>query len=372
MRAMSLVLLLLAAASPLAAQDGAVAVERETLRAEPAGRAIATLTRGTPLHAGREQDGWREVTLEAWIWAQSIRPEQRDGHDHVVSARGGENLRAEPGGPILGRAATGMLLDLVERRDGWVRVRRTAWLPQAAVTTRAAGPAGTASPPARTATRGVDHPSAGAAPGPAAAAPAAHAAGATAAAAVPARTAAAAPPTRPDAAGTWTLAGDAGTAVLSAPGSDTLARLHPFASVEVVARDGNWARVRLDGWVWAPSLRAAGDTTGVVRDATPELLTASPDAFRGRLVELRLQFIALDRAEKIRTDFYEGEPFILARAVAGAAGFVYIAVPEELTDQVRRTAPLSRIRILARVRTGRSQLTGAPVLELVEIRPADG
>jgi hypothetical protein len=366
MRATPLVLLLLLAAPPLRAQDGAVAVERETLRAEPGGRAIATLTRGARLHAGREQSGWREVTVEAWIWAQSIRPEQREGHDHVVSARGGENLRAEPGGPILGRAATGMLLDLVERRDGWVRVRRTAWLPQAAVATGSAAP-GPASPPppagpAPRATATVPDAARGAAPGPASAA---------ASAASPGRTPAAASPGR-NAAATGTLAGEAGSAVLSAPGSDTLARLQPFASVEVLAREGNWARVRLEGWVWAPSLRAADDTTGVIRDATPELLTASPDAFRGRLVELRLQFIALDRAEKIRTDFYEGEPFILARAVAGAAGFVYIAVPEELTEQVRRTPPLSRMRVLARVRTGRSQLTGAPVLELVELRPPDG
>lgn len=106
----------------------------------------------------------------------------------------------------------------------------------------------------------------------------------------------------------------------------------------------------------------------VLRGVAPEVLLSNPERFRGRVLEWHVQFITLERAEKIRTDFYEGEPFILARPPGDQPGFIYIAVPAAQLGRVRRLPPLERITILARVRTGRSDLLAAPILDLLELR----
>lgn len=304
-----------AAAPPVAMAQGAiVAVEEENFRAEPNGVVLAELLEGTPLVPGETRGRWRQATLEAWIWAPSVRADDRNGHDLAVSADGGENLRATPNGRRLGRAREGMLLDRLEVRDDWVRVRRTAWIWEPSIRLTA----DPSPPPARASTR------------------------------------------------EFSPAG-AAAVVRSSPGGDTLARLHPGASVEVLERDGDWARVRVEGWTFVASLGADTAGAGVLTGITREELQAEPDAYRGRLLEWTVQYIAVQEAERFRTDFLPGERFILARGPGDDAGFVYVAVPTELVDEVEALAPLQRIRVLGRIRTAASALTGAPVLDLVEI-----
>ncbi|HEX7118149.1 MAG TPA: hypothetical protein VF212_05140 [Longimicrobiales bacterium] len=325
LRSLCLALLL---GCPVAALGQSVRVgpDDEYLRAAPDGAVLATVLNGTELRGGRTQGAWREVTLEGWIWSASVAPEDRDGHDLVVRARDGENLRASPDGTRLARLRTGMLLDEVDRDGNWVRVRRTAWIrTDGLLADRPATNAATPAAPART------------------------------------------PASRTNLAA-WARMGHAGAALLAAPDKDTIAAVRPLTPVEVLAREGNWARVRLEGWVWVPSLAAPADTGDVLRNISPQVLAANPQGFQGRLIEWTVQFIALEHAERIRTDFYEGEPFILARGPGDEAGFVYIAVPPDRVEQVKRLAPLQRITVLARVRTARSAIMGAPVLDLLGFR----
>ena len=332
------------------AQTGRVAIDGEVLRAAPEGAILATLEEGTPLRLGRRQGAWQEVTLEAWIWHESVRAERNDPHDLVISAQGGENLRAAPNGALLGRGRTGMRLQQVERAGNWIRVRRTAWMRQAAVrpdqTVAAGSTAAGGSTPDAPAGRSPTAP-----PGEASA----QAASATDA-----------PPSAP---APLASVGPGGAVLLDRPGADTLARLRPGAALSTVERQGDWVRVRLEGWI--PAAALAGDSTaasGVLVDIPAAALAEDPGAFTGRTVEWTVQFIALQRAEPIRTDFRTGEHFILARGPAGETGFVYIAVPPELVPEVERIAPLSRLRVRARIRNARSPLTEAPILELLEIR----
>ena len=109
------------------------------------------------------------------------------------------------------------------------------------------------------------------------------------------------------------------------------------------------------------------ETDSAVADISAADLEANPEKFRDRRVRWTVQFISLERAEAVRTDFYEGEPFILARAPEPSHGFVYLAVPEPLLPRARELSPLQSIDVLARVRTGRSALMGVPVLELITI-----
>ncbi|MDX1674495.1 MAG: hypothetical protein R3314_06875 [Longimicrobiales bacterium] len=301
------------------AQSAVVAVEQENFRAAPNGVVVAELLEGTTLVPGDTEGRWREATLEAWIWAPSVRPDTRDGHDLSVSASGGENLRVTPNGRRVGRAREGMLLDRVEERGDWIRVRRTAWIWEPSLRLTA--------PPDPVLSGELE----------------------------------VREPTREF------LEVGSDVVVRAAPSGDTVARLQPGASVEVVARDGDWARVRIEGWTFAASLAREAANAGVLEDVDREALQAEPDRFRGRMVEWTVQFIALREAEEFRSDFVPGERFILARGPGDDAGFVYLAVPEELVGEVRTLAPLQRVRVVGRVRSVESPLTGAPVLELVEI-----
>ena len=111
---------------------------------------------------------------------------------------------------------------------------------------------------------------------------------------------------------------------------------------------------------------AEGDPGG---SPSLEAVVANPTAYDGRIVTWTLQFVSLEAAEAIRTDFYEGEPFLLTRPTDGRnTRFVYVAVPPESLGQAGGLTPLEEITVVGRLRTGSSSLTGSPVLDLVELR----
>lgn len=319
--------------SPAGAQSGASVRVEENLRAAPNGEVIARLFPATPLRVLDREDRWIRVTIEGWVWMASLRTRDGGNYDLVVSARGGENLRAEPQGTVVGRLEQGTLLEEVERRTGWVRVRRSAWIWGPSVRD------GAAVPPAPAATGG--RPTAG-------------------------RTAGAGGGGTPAASsGRVFRAPEDGGVLLSTPDGDTLARLPSGTEVSETAREGNWVRVRLEGWIWDPPGRRGG---GEVAEVSPAEVIREPAQWEGRIVTWSLQFIALERAERVRTDFYEGEPYLLAREGAGAGTFIYVAIPPGFDAEIRGLSPLERILVTGRIRTGTSAFTGVPILDLLELR----
>jgi hypothetical protein len=100
---------------------------------------------------------------------------------------------------------------------------------------------------------------------------------------------------------------------------------------------------------------------------TPGEVKQDPEAFRGMVVEWELQFVSVEEAERVRTDFYEGEPFLLTRATSPDRAFVYVAIPPERLTEVEGLIPLERIRVVGRIRTGSAALTGNPILDLLEL-----
>ena len=304
----------------------------ENFRKDPNGQILARLQPGTRVSIVGNRGKWLEAVVDGWVWARSLQVVKREGFDLVVSASGGENLRREPSGDVLGHLARGMLLHQVEQKPGWVHVRRQGWIWATSVKeSAAAGSGGAAGPTPK------GHP-----------------------APPPTRTAA----TRP---GGVTTAGGSGVTILAAPGGDTVGRAAPGTELQVIARHGEWARVRLEGWTWLPggdSATASADSTEVL---TPAELARRPQAFRGRMVSWELQFISLEHAEKVRTDFFQGEPFLLTRFGGPGGPFVYVAVPSTRVDEMRGLIPLERIKVTGRVRTGASSLTGAPIIDLVSL-----
>lgn len=328
-------------ASRLVAQEAVVDVE-ENLRAEPNGAILGQLEPGTRIEVEGRQGGWTQVTVQGFVFIPSLQVWTDGPFDLVVSAPEGENLRDEPSGRVSGRLDRGTLLDEVRRIPGWIEVRRDAWIWSESLTVEPASE--TSAPPVEAAPAGP--PSAAAAE----------------TGAVP---------------NDFVRSRGGNVPLLAAQDGDTVATVGPGVDLPVLARDGSWARVRLDGWVWVPGLGQAGGGTGADEDAllsgiSVDDLSTDPEAYRGRLIELDLQFISLEHAEQIRTDFYEGEPFLLTRSLGGQRTFVYVAVPPERVSEVEGISPLETIRVVARVRSASAALTGNPILDLVQLRRERG
>ncbi len=315
--------------SQAASQTSATVLVDENFRREPNGVILAQLLPGAEVRVLQTEGNWSEVQLGGWVWLRSLEVSDDAAFDLVVSVPEGENLRAAPSGTILGRLEEGVLLEEGERDPAWARVSRTGWIWSASLSEGASPPAGDATPaPGPLVTEG-----------PAARAP-----------------------------GGYVSAG--GGAILTAPDGDTLAVATPAGDVEVVGREGSWARVRLEGWMWMPPTQETGRETEVEAAAgalEPADLALTPEAHAGRVVSWRVQFISLERAEAVRTDFFEGEPFLLTRFGGGDGPFVYIAVPTDRLSDVEGLVPLERVSITGRVRTGASALTGTPIVDLIAI-----
>jgi hypothetical protein len=123
--------------------------------------------------------------------------------------------------------------------------------------------------------------------------------------------------------------------------------------------------------MWMPGTDEAAPLEDAAPAALgPDDLMADPATHAGRVVAWTIQFISLERAEAIRTDFFEGEPFLLARFGGQDGPYVYVAVPTDRLGEVQGLVPLERVDVTGRVRTGASALTGAPIIDLISIQRA--
>ena len=78
-----------------------------------------------------------------------------------------------------------------------------------------------------------------------------------------------------------------------------------------------------------------------------------------------MQVVGLQTADPLRRALQPDEPYLLAMGPSGENAILYVAVPPHLLEEARRLTPLAQVMITARVRNGRSQPTGAPVLDLL-------
>lgn len=300
--------------TPALGQTGVV-VAAENIRATPNGVLLGRLEAGFELAQTEERGDWIQFTLEGWVWDRSLQAVNRQGFSLVVSAPGGENLRTAPSGDIAGSLEAGTLLEEIDRTTGWIFVRRVVWIWASSVDL-------------------ADSP---------------------------------AEPSANPGTSTWRSTGPSGATILTAPDGDTLAHAFPGSEVRMLAREGNWARVQIEGWTWLPESEAGLGEEAVETELTLEAVVAGAGEYTGIVVQWELQFISMESAESVRTDFYEGEPFLLTRSVDGAEIFVYVAIPPERRDELSGLSPLEKIRVIGRIRTGAASLTGSPILDLLEL-----
>ena len=305
------------------------------LRKEPDGIALVSLPAGTSVEAKGIKGGWHEVVVEGWIFNQSVQPTRRDGFDLIVSAAGGENIRQAPNGSVVGRARAGALLQKLESRGGWTHVSRAGWVPRDAVAPIESG----ALPPEMEA----DTPQAQAPAAPPPAAP---------------PTASAKPAADTDRA---EVAREAG--LYSAPEAAAYGTLQPGASARVLGRSGDWVRVQLEGWMRAADLQSAigGSQSGV----TAAEVRSDPARYVGHTVEWRLQLIAVQTADELRTEMARGQTYLLTRGPLPEPGFVYVTVSEAQAAEFRTLPALQEMSLKVNIKAARSKYLTTPIVEFV-------
>lgn len=157
----------------------------------------------------------------------------------------------------------------------------------------------------------------------------------------------------------------ANIALRAAPDARALATVAQGTTLTPLARDRGWVRVRLEGWV--PEKDVTPADTAVRMGVSAADLRADPVGTRGKIVRWSVQILARQKADALRKDLAPDETYLLARGPYEESALLYLVVPPSLLVIAKSMPELSQAMITARVRTGRSDLVGVPILDLLTI-----
>jgi hypothetical protein len=320
---------------PLSAQDlGEISTDTR-LRKDPEGVPLVSLPAGAEVETKRAVGEWHEVVIDGWIFSRSTEPTRRDGFDLVVTQSEGENIRESPNGEVIGRVRNGTLLEKEETRGGWIHVHRSGWVPADAIVSSTAAPAGRPRP-----TPPAVKPDSPKVQTPVTTTPAAIGSP---------------PPDRVE------LAREA--AVYAAPEAGQYGTLKSGAPARVLGHSGEWARVQFEGWVHESDLKDA--PAGVLTGITAAEVRADPARFVGRTVDWKLQLIAVQTADELRTEMARGQNYLLMRGPLPEPGFVYVTVSASQAAEFRALQALQGLTLRVIIKAPKTKFLDTPVVELV-------
>jgi hypothetical protein len=147
-----------------------------------------------------------------------------------------------------------------------------------------------------------------------------------------------------------------------APDGQAIGTVGPQSTLQAVAHDRGWVRVRTEGWVRETEVTAADPTQATISAAD---LRADPDGTRGKTVRWDIEVLALATADPLRKGLNPDEPYLLARGPGNESALLYVAVPPSLLALARTVASRAPVpvSIVATVRSGRSEPVGVPILD---------
>lgn len=157
------------------------------------------------------------------------------------------------------------------------------------------------------------------------------------------------------------------TAIRTAPGdapSPAVGQVNRGSTVEVLARDRGWVRVRLEGWVRESDLIVADSS---LRPLSAADIRSDPATAKGKLVRWEVQAVSMQAGDALRTGLSVGEPYLLALGPGVEKTLVYLAIPPGLMATARTLPAMADVVVVARVRNGRSEPAGVPILDLQSI-----
>jgi hypothetical protein len=349
MRRNSLVILCVLVASSARAQS--TAASAAAVRTAPDGRLVATMRAGAALKPGNTKGSWTAVTIEGFLHKSVVNAKKGILTIHASS---GAALRAsaDPSGAIIAVIEDDVAIDnIVSTKGDWIRVRDGGWVQTRDIKTMVAKapPLVGGAPQRAPSTQGA--PQRVTTIPPRAAAPPASA-----------------PASRPDApAAAGDFAASHPIVLRAAPDGAPAGTADSAARVRIVARDHGWARVELEGWVRESELIPV-DSSSVSAVSAADL-RSDPDHYKGSTVRWVVQAIAVQQADPLRKGLAPDEPYLLARGPGSESSLLYLALPSALVASARSLQPLSNIMVLARVRAGRSEPSGVPILDVLRIVP---
>jgi hypothetical protein len=355
MRCNSLVLLCVLLAPSVRAQT--TVATAAAARVAPDGRLVATMRVGAAVNAGATKSDWTAVTIEGFLHKSVVRAKK---NALTIQAPSGAALRAsaDRSAPIVAVIEDGESVERVSASGEWFRVKRDAWVHSRELkTVTAKAPPLVGGAPGRAgASQGAPQKVA-ALPPRAAPAP------------VPAPASAALPaPPRADAAlALGDFEASHSIVLRAAPDGNPAGSADSAARVRIVARDHGWARVELEGWVRESELLPV-DSSSVSAVSAADL-RSDPEHYRGSTVRWVVQAIAVQLADPLRKGLAPDEPYLLARGPGSESSLLYLALPTTLVASAKALQPLSNILVLARVRAGRSEPSGVPILDVLRIVP---
>lgn len=332
-------------AAALAQQTATVDRADQPIFGEIGGARLGQLTQGAVFSAGSSRANHTQITLEGWVFRASLREANQGGHTLAIARPPAENLRDAPNGRVLAQLVDGFLLDEVERRGQWVKVRRQVWVASSALRGSSRDNAAATRPVPTAPT-----------PAPAAGRPAA---------APQAASRTPLPPAGPQLPDGSRAVVRRRMQLFRAPDSTAIGQLEAGTPVRITARAGGWVRVETQAWVRENEIRPSDNA--ILTGLSAAELRGAPDEFRGKLLRWTIQFLALQTADELRSDLQPGQRYILARGPAPEYAFVYIIVPPDRLAEVQRLEPLATVVVVARVVNGRSTYLANPILELVEM-----
>lgn len=148
------------------------------------------------------------------------------------------------------------------------------------------------------------------------------------------------------------------------PDGDALVTLPTGTLLTPLASENGWTRVRLEGWV--PSKDLIDAESHAAGNITAAELRADPDGNKGKIVHWSVEALSYQLGDALRREL-NGEPYLLARGPGKERAILYLAIPDSLVSSARALPALSIINITARVRSGRSEPAGVPILDLLEL-----
>ena len=338
--ALALLLVVLIALAPAASAQDQLGVTAD-VRSRPGGPVVAALMPGARIVTGAANGSNTQVTFEGWVDGSRLGA-QRDSFPASVSGRLTLRVRAaaSPNAPVVAVLQPGAGVHIVSRQGTWTRVRRTAWIAGSALQRSTAAGTVPAVPPSS------DNAGAGAKASPGTSGPPRQPASAAAG---------------PD----HSIVAARGARIHDLPIGNVIGGLASGTAVEILGRQPGWVRVRTDGWVAEKDLIVGGGTAPPAISAAD--LRADPPGMKGKIVQWEVEIMSLETADPLRIEMAREEPYLLARGPGEENAVLYLAVPPSLLGEARALEPLSRVTVTAKVRSGRSEPAGTPILDLISI-----
>ena len=331
---------------PVAAQ---VAVTHRTpARSAPGGTVIGTVSAGAKVTSRDVKGGESRIVIEGWVDASRVGG-KRDSFPASVGGKIPLHVRAMPSlkGTILAELRPGVGLTTIGKQGTWTHIRRGLWITSSVLpATGVPAQKSPATVPKSAVAKQVPAPPKVAEKSPAK---------------VPAVVTETPVITGP----TGSMSAPRGAKLFVAPGGKQTGDLVAGAIVEPLARDRGWVKVRMEGWVNEKELNPADSAFGSALTAAD--LRTDPEGTKGKIVRWEVQILSLQTADPLRRELAKDEPYFLARGPGSENAILYLAVPPSLLAEAKTIPPLTSLIITARVRTGRSEPAGTPILDLKSI-----